>query len=70
MKKRLRAWLRPVLFTLGGALAGLGYHYFVGCSNGACAITANPYTSTVYAAVIGLLLSVVFRPGCKGTCDR
>lgn len=24
MKKKLKKWLRPVLFTLGGALMGLG----------------------------------------------
>ena len=38
MKERLKRWLRPALFTLGGALAGLGYYYLVGCSTGACAI--------------------------------
>lgn len=42
MKKRLKKLLRPLLFTLGGALAGLAYYYLVGCSSGSCAITSNP----------------------------
>ncbi len=42
MKKRLKKLLRPLLFTLGGALAGLAYYYLVGCSSGSCAITSSP----------------------------
>ena len=34
MKERLKKWLRPALFTLGGAGAGLAYYYLVGCSSG------------------------------------
>ena len=42
MKKYLKKRLRPAVFTLGGALAGLGYYALVGCSTGSCAITASP----------------------------
>ncbi|MBF0408433.1 MAG: YtxH domain-containing protein [Candidatus Riflebacteria bacterium] len=40
-----------------GAVAGYLYYYFVGCPSGACPITANPYTSTVYGLIIGIALS-------------
>ncbi len=40
--------------AVGGAL-GCGYHKLVGCSSGACPITANPYISTLYGALIGLM---------------
>ena len=30
MKENMKKWLRPALFTLVGALVGLGYYYFVG----------------------------------------
>jgi len=40
-----------------GAVAGYAYYYFVGCPSGACPITANPYTSTIYGAVMGALLA-------------
>ena len=30
MKERLKRWLRPALFTLGGALAGLGSMLYMG----------------------------------------
>ncbi len=46
-----------LLATLVGAALGYGYHRFVGCSSGACPITANPYISTVYGAVMGYLAS-------------
>jgi len=47
MKSKLKKWLRPLLFTIGGALAGLGYYYAVGCSTGSCPITSNPIITKV-----------------------
>lgn len=67
MKEAGRRWLRPVLFALGGALAGLGYYALVGCSTGSCAITSSPVNSMVYMAVAGWLLSLSF--GGKGPKD-
>lgn len=46
-----------VLFTLIGAGLGFGYHKLVGCRTGACPITANPYISTIYGAVMGMLVA-------------
>jgi hypothetical protein len=42
--------------VLGGAL-GFAWHRFVGCRTGACPITANPYISTLYGALMGLLVT-------------
>lgn len=39
-----------------GALAGFLYYKYVGCVNGTCAITSNPYISTLYGAAMGGLL--------------
>ena len=60
MKERMKKWLRPALFTLGGALVGLGYYSLVGCATGTCAITSSPLNSMVYMGLIGWLLSGVF----------
>lgn len=51
-----------VLKYLIGALIGsvVGYfvfHKLIGCSTGSCPITANPYTSTIYGIILGLLLA-------------
>ncbi len=46
-----------VISVLLGALAGYAYHRLVGCSSGACPITANPYISTLYGGVVGALLA-------------
>ncbi len=43
---------------LAGAVLGFLYYKFVGCSTGACPITANPITSTLYGMIVGLALSV------------
>ena len=32
MKEKIKKWLKPVLFTAGGALVGLAYYCFVVCS--------------------------------------
>ena len=38
-----------------GALLGFAYYFFIGCRSGTCAITSNPYISTAYGALIGLV---------------
>lgn len=40
---------------IGGAVLGYLYFYYIGCASGTCAITSNPYNSTLYGAVMGLV---------------
>lgn len=71
MKAHLKKWLRPALFTLGGALVGLGYYALVGCPTGTCAITSSPFTSMAYMALVGWLLSGAFGSCCcRGSCKK
>jgi hypothetical protein len=46
-------------YVIGAVIGGLvGYfllYKLIGCSSGTCPITANPYISTIYGVVIGLL---------------
>lgn len=44
--------------TVGG-LIGFGFYKFIGCSTGACPITSNPWISTIYGAIMGLLISLM-----------
>ncbi len=46
--------------ALGGGL-GFAYYKFVGCSSGTCPLTSNPWISSIYGAVLGLLISTSFR---------
>lgn len=48
--------IKVALFAVLGAVAGFTYYYFIGCENGSCMITGNPYISTVYGATAGVLL--------------
>lgn len=65
----IKRWLRPVLFTLAGVLAGLVYYYFIGCSNGICVITSTPWHAMAYLGLVGWLLSGVFGKECVGKCN-
>ena len=69
MNKKFKKWVRPVLFTLGGALAGYLYYRLVGCASGTCAITSNPVVSMIYMGLLGWLLSGVFAGNCGDKCD-
>ena len=65
----MKKWIRPALFILGGALVGLAYYYFVGCTTGSCAITSNPVNSMIYMGLIGWLISGVFGRECDDGCN-
>jgi len=54
---RQERWLRLALFAAGGALVGFGYYYFVGCRSGTCPLTSDPYISSAYGSLVGLLLA-------------
>ena len=69
MKANRKVWLIPLLFTVGGALVGLAYYYFVGCTTGSCSITATPLSSMAYMGLMGWLLSGVFGRECNGGCS-
>ena len=44
------------LISLGlGGLAGYAFYYFIGCNSGHCLITGNPFVSTVYGMVLGIV---------------
>lgn len=73
MKKLWKKAKRPLLFTAGGALAGLVYYLLVGCSTGSCAITSNLFNTMVTTGLIGLLLSGSLGGCCccgGGSCSR
>jgi hypothetical protein len=60
--KKIRFLTIRVLPVLIGAVAGFSYYYFIGCKTGSCPISGSPYISTLYGAVIGLVLVL---PGKK-----
>ena len=68
MKEKLKKLIRPGLFILGGALAGLGYYDLFGCKNG-CLITSSPWRTMIYMALAGWLLSGIFRKEKKDGCN-
>jgi hypothetical protein len=49
--------LRMALFVVVGAALGFAYYRLVGCRTGACPITSSPYISTLYGALMGLILA-------------
>jgi len=48
-------WIRLLLGALAGALLGFLYYRFIGCRTGTCPITRNPFSSTLYGALMGAL---------------
>lgn len=64
-RNTISTWfVRNKLFITGGvagAIAGYLYWKYIGCLTGTCAITSNPFRSTIYFAVIGGLLFSLFK---------
>ena len=53
-----KKFLKIYLFVFLGGVGGFAYYYFIGCVNGSCPITSNPYISTSYGMLIGFLFSM------------
>ncbi|MBK7873180.1 MAG: hypothetical protein IPJ74_22165 [Saprospiraceae bacterium] len=44
-----------------GAIGGWAYWYYIGCMSGTCMITSKPLNSTLYGALMGMLLLSIFK---------
>ena len=53
--------LRIIIGIVVGGGLGFGYYKFIGCSSGTCPLTSNPYISTIYGAVLGVLVASSLR---------
>lgn len=60
MKDYIRKHKVKILFLVLGAVAGLLYWRFIGCTTGSCPITSKWYTSSAYGLLFGWLISDLF----------
>jgi len=51
----IRTYRKTIVGLIIGAVAGYAYFALVGCSSGSCAITSNPWISTLYGALMGVV---------------
>jgi hypothetical protein len=51
-----KKFLYPFIGILVGIAGGFMYYHFIGCKNGTCAITSNPWLSMLWGAAVGYLL--------------
>lgn len=61
MKELIRKYKLEIIGLGVGAVAGWGYWFFIGCSSGTCAITSSPVNSTIYMAIMGVLVFGLFK---------
>lgn len=50
--------MEVLAYSLIGGGLGYLYHRVVGCSTGACPLTASPWISTAYGAAVGLMVAM------------
>jgi rhodanese-related sulfurtransferase len=48
--------MTTLLSALIGAGAGYAYYHYIGCISGTCPIQTNPYLSTIFGAVMAMLI--------------
>jgi len=63
-------WSKRIIPVVLGAAGGYAYYYFIGCASGSCPITGNPYISTIYGGIVGVLLIPRGNKGNEGTETR
>lgn len=63
---RMKAALLRALSIIAGGGAGFAYYYFIGCSSGTCPISSDPWISTAYGALIGVLATSGIRRKAEG----
>jgi hypothetical protein len=61
MKLKLKGSVYQIIGVVIGAIAGYVYYTKVGCISGTCAITSNPYMSILWGAIMGYLVSNIFK---------
>ena len=52
--------INMLIGVFAGGYLGYLYHKKVGCASGTCPITSNRYASTIYGALLGLMISTSF----------
>lgn len=65
MKKWLLKNKWEIIGIIVGGIAGFIYYKEIGCSSGSCAISSNPYNSTIYFAIMGGLLASIIKKESK-----
>ena len=62
--------LKKIVPVVLGAAGGFLYYSFIGCATGTCAITSNPWSSTVVGAIIGLMLTTKNKKIIENTSEN
>lgn len=62
--------LKWIIGIVAGAAIGFAYWYVIGCNSGTCAITSSPINSSIYGALMGLLLVNTFSGSRKEKTDN
>jgi hypothetical protein len=52
--------LKIIISAAVGGGSGFAYYKFVGCASGTCPLTSNPWISTIYGGVLGVLIATSF----------
>lgn len=53
--------LKIIISAVVGGGLGFGYYKLVGCASGTCPLTSNPWISSIYGAVMGVLIASSFK---------
>lgn len=61
MKALVLKYKLELIGAVLGAIGGLMYWRFVGCSSGSCAITSSPINSTIYGVLMGSIGLSLFK---------
>lgn len=62
----MKKYIWKIAAVIVGAGLGYAYYYYIGCSSGVCPLTSNPWISTGYGSLLGLIIASSSKKGKTG----
>lgn len=62
--------IKYIFGGLIGGVLGFGFYFFIGCKSGTCPIQSNPFASTIFGIIFGVLIIDSIKDFSKRSANK